>query len=311
MRGSQTEAPKPIFHEPGRTYTSSVVLLALLSVGFFLDVALGGGVAHLVGWVIAVVAVVGIDMLAVHAARTLRSITVTEDLLSVGEASVERERIIGFERNVDPSAPVIGRALGEGMPRGARGLALHLSDGGVVVVPTRQPERLAQLLEVELRMPDIRPAEPGDDQAVREVQDRAATLFQVAGIDLPGNWLSIAEMHDALVVLVSGDPIDGFVRVGEADGMAVIELLGVVPGSMRRGVGSSLVEAACSWAAGHGYPAIAVMTYADIAWNAPFFAARGFVPTSEVGPELAELRDWEHAIGLDAVGRRVIMRRPL
>src|SRR5579872_2312189 len=154
MSGSQTEAPRPLFHEPGRTYTSSVVLLALLSVGFFIDVALGGGVAHLVGWIIAVVAVVGIDMLAVHAARTLRSVTVTEDELSVGEASVARKRIIGFERNVDPSAPVIGRALGEGMPRGARGLALHLSDGGVVVVPTRQPERLAEVLEVQLRMPD-------------------------------------------------------------------------------------------------------------------------------------------------------------
>ena len=311
MSGSQTAAPKPLFHEAGRTYTSSVVLLALLSVGFFVDVALGGGVAHLVGWIIAVIAVVGIDMLAVHAARTLRSITVTADELSVGEASVERKRIIGFERNIDPSAPVIGRALGEGMPRGARGLALHLSDGGVVVVPTRQPERLAELLEVELRMPDIRPAEPGDDQAIREVEERAATLFQVAGVDLPGNWLSIAEMHDALVVLVSGDPVDGFIRVGEADGMAIIELLGVVPGSMRHGIGSSLVEAACSWAAGHGYRAITVMTYVDLKWNAPYFAARGFEPMTEVGPELAELRDWERAIGLDAVGSRVVMRRQL
>ena len=311
MSGSPTAAPKPLFHEAGRTYTSSVVLLALLSVGFFVDVALGGGVAHLLGWVIAAIAVVGIDMLAVHAARTLRSITVTEEELSVGEASVERNRIIGFERNIDPSAPVIGRALGEGMPRGARGLALHLSDGGVVVVPTRQPDRLAELLEVELRMPDIRPAEPGDGKAIREVEERAATLFQVAGVDLPGNWLSIAEMHDALVVLVSGDPIDGFVRVGEADGLALIELLGVVPGSMRRGIGSSLVEAACSWAAGHGYPAITVMTYADLRWNAPYFAARGFEPMAEIGPELAELRDWERAIGLDAVGPRVVMRRQL
>jgi hypothetical protein len=32
---------------------------------------------------------------------------------------------------------------------------------------------------------------------------------------------------------------------------------------------------------------------------------------TELGPGMAELRDWECAIGLDQVGRRIVMRRAL
>ena len=79
---------------------------------------------------------------------------------------------------------------------------------------------------------------------------------------------------------------------------------------MRRGVGSALLEAACTWARAAGYPAITLITFADVPWNAPFYAARGFAETAST-PEIAELRDWERAVGLDAVGRRIVMRRDL
>jgi len=31
----------------------------------------------------------------------------------------------------------------------------------------------------------------------------------------------------------------------------------------------------------------------------------------DITPELVELRDWERAVGLDTLGRRVVMRREL
>jgi hypothetical protein len=72
-----------------------------------------------------------------------------------------------------------------------------------------------------------------------------------------------------------------------------------------------LLDAACAWARTAGYRAVTLTTYAEVAWNAPFYAERGFVELTSLTPALAELRDWERDIGLDAVGRRVAMRRDL
>ena len=85
----------------------------------------------------------------------------------------------------------------------------------------------------------------------------------------------------------------------------------MLPSHMRQGLGSTLLEAACDWARSAGYPAITVTTFAEVAWNMPFYAARGFAELTTLTPELAELRDWERDVGLDEVGRRVAMRREL
>ena len=66
-----------------------------------------------------------------------------------------------------------------------------------------------------------------------------------------------------------------------------------------------LLDAACAWARDNGYRAITLTTYADVAWNAPFYSARGFVELTELTPELVEIRDWERDVGLDDVGRPV------
>ena len=53
------------------------------------------------------------------------------------------------------------------------------------------------------------------------------------------------------------------------------------PASMRQGVGTRLLDRACEWARGQGYDAITLTTFADIAWNGPFYARRGFAETAE------------------------------
>jgi ribosomal protein S18 acetylase RimI-like enzyme len=312
MAAAQTsDDERPVYFEPARSYATAWVLFVLLALGFVLDLSLGDGLSHLVAWVAAVVVVVGVDVLATHTARVLRSIMVTGDEVRVGEVSLQRSAIVGFGKGVDPSLPVLGRTVADGMPRGAQGLAVHLADGHTVVVATRHRDRLAAALEVSLQIPDIRPADPEDLALLPEIDERAESLFRVAGFDLPRIPYAADDLHEARMVFVAGRPAVGFARVDEVDGLAHVEDLAVLPANMRQGLGTALLEAACSWSAAQGYVAITLTTYADVVWNAPFYASRGFVETDEITPELAERRDWEHDMGLDLLGRRVVMRREL
>jgi GNAT superfamily N-acetyltransferase len=112
-------------------------------------------------------------------------------------------------------------------------------------------------------------------------------------------------------VFVAGPPPVGFVQVEEIDGLAYIVELAVIPRWMRQGIGSALLERACEWARGRGYRAITLTTYADVPWNAPFYARRGFVEITEFGPGVQAEREQERELGLDEVGRRIVMRREL
>jgi GNAT superfamily N-acetyltransferase len=311
-RPDAVRAERARYIEPARSYVSSAVLGGLIVAGFLLDLLLGGGGAHLIGWAIALVVVAGIDALTVHAARVLRTVTVTESEVRVGDDAIARADVIGIERcAADPPGPILGRTAAEGLPRGCAGLSLRLADGRRVTVPTRRPDRLAAALHLELTLPEIRLAEPGEGLALAEIDRRAETLFHVAGMQLPRVVFAVDALRDSKAVFVHGRPPVGFVRIEEFDGLAHIEDLAVLPSHMRRGIGSALLETACSWAANHGYRAVTLITYADVPWNAPFYAARGFVEVDEPTPELAEARDWERTVGLDALGRRVVMRRNL
>ena len=297
--------------DPGRRYVSTAVLAGLIVVGFLVDLAVvGGGGAHAIAWGIAFVLVVGIDALAVHATRLFRSVVVTPEELRVGESRVARAEILGYQTDAAPGAPVLG-LRGMGLPRGVPGLALHLKDGRTVLVPARHPDQLVVALQTQLHVADVRPADEADAEAIADIAERSITLYRVAGMDIPESYTNAIGMSDALVVLVSGRPPEGFIRLAEVDGAVNIALMAVVPKRMKAGLGSSLLDAACGWSVAHGYRVMTVTTYADIDWNARFFASRGFVPVTELGPEMAELRDWERAVGLDALGERLVMRRAL
>ena len=302
---------RPVYYEPAQTYRSAWALFGALLAGFVADLALGHGSKHVWAWLIAVVLVVGVDVLVTRAARSLRSITVTRTELRVGENAVPRDSITGVADGVDPTLPVFGLSVGQALPRATPGLAMHLADGAVLVVPTRHPDRLAAALHVSPEAPGVRPAEPDDLVTLPEIDRRAESLFRVAGYALPEITIPVDAMHDALAIFVAGRPAVGFVWVSEVDGLAYIEELAVIPGRMRQGLGSALLEAACDWAAAEGFRAITLITFADVAWNAPFYAARGFTVVDDITPGLAALRQKERTVGLDAVGTRVVMRREL
>ena len=113
---------------------------------------------------------------------------------------------------------------------------------------------------------------------------------------------------EPLFILVAGTPPVGFARVDEVGGQAHLEQLSVQPDFGGRGIGRSLVEAALDAARSRGYPSMTLCTFADVPFNAPFYASCGFEEFAQPGPALAALRIHEAQLGLDDLGRRIVMR---
>lgn len=114
------------------------------------------------------------------------------------------------------------------------------------------------------------------------------------------------------VVLVAGDPVVGFAHVAILDGAYHLEQLSVLPEWHGRGVGATLLRAALGWALDAGAPEITLMTFADVAWNAPYYARHGFtVIDRDDPPHIARLREVEDRLGMHRWGPRVAMRREL
>ena len=96
------------------------------------------------------------------------------------------------------------------------------------------------------------------------------------------------------------------------DGDAHVEQVSVHPDHARRGIGAALLEVAAEWARASDLPALTLTTFANVPWNAPYYARLGFevIPAGHLGPGLRRLRSTEAAHGLDR-WPRVAMRRPL
>jgi GNAT superfamily N-acetyltransferase len=103
----------------------------------------------------------------------------------------------------------------------------------------------------------------------------------------------------------------GFVHVLEVDGAAHLEQLSVLPDATRRGHGRRLVEAAVAEALARGHDRITLRTFADVPWNAPFYATCGFVESEPDTDFLRGLIDAERDHGLSSPERRIQMTRQL
>lgn len=146
----------------------------------------------------------------------------------------------------------------------------------------------------------IRPATPADQQAIEQVENDADQLL----IDLfsPSRWESAptgasraAEPEFLLVLDDEGhEEVIGFVHVTPRGPVAHLEQLAVRVDHGRRGHGSRLVDAAKVEARRRGQRRMTLRTYADVPWNAPFYAKRGFVEVesrTEFHRELAAIEE--------------------
>nr|WP_246211096.1 GNAT family N-acetyltransferase [Phytoactinopolyspora alkaliphila] len=133
--------------------------------------------------------------------------------------------------------------------------------------------------------------------------------------DDPPSVHDLAEYQEAGRAWVFTDEHDtpvAYLLVQAVDGCAHVEQVSVRPEFARRGIGRRLIDVAEEWAVRHGLEALTLTTYAEVAWNAPYYERLGFRSLSdhELTAGLREIRDEEKAHGLDA-WPRVTMRRSL
>jgi 8-oxo-dGTP pyrophosphatase MutT (NUDIX family) len=170
-----------------------------------------------------------------------------------------------------------------------------------------------------LSLTSVRYATAADLPLLAGIEADADTTFDsvmsVAGWPPPVSGAARQAMPG--VLLVAGQPALGFahlVEVTTEPGRPAwhLEQIAVRPQAARRGIGRMLLRAALGIAHDRGAGELTLMTYADVAWNGPWYAREGF---SEVVPEdhprvwarLAPLRVVEHELGLGRGGRRIGM----
>lgn len=318
--GGQDEDRAPrgdvVYREPARSWVSVWLVFLLLVGAFALDFFAFGSVIPVAGWIVAIALIVGVYALLIYSARATRSLVLTTEELWVGDEMLIRAEIVGVDARVprrNEEYVVLGWPTG--MPRAIRGVTVRLADEQDVVLPTRHADRLQAALGVGAAQPKvvgtIRAAGAADLEQLPDIDSRAGILFRLAGYHTPELEFARDKLADAKAIFVVDDPPIAFIWLSEVDGVAYVEEVAVIPKAMRKGIGGQLIANACAWAHDEGYPAITLITYADVAWNGPFYAARGFVETDEITPGLAEIRAVEAEQGLDEVGRRIVMRREL
>ncbi len=158
----------------------------------------------------------------------------------------------------------------------------------------------------------VRPAHPDDLRGLPALEAAADARFACLGVGpIPPVATTATELAHAAQVLVAEDAsgIVGFARLEVVDGEAHLEQLSVLPDAAGRGVGTALLDASVAWAARAGHDAVTLCTFADVPWNGPFYGRRGFEKVTDLSPGLRALRETERRLGLDTVGRRVVMRR--
>jgi GNAT superfamily N-acetyltransferase len=270
-----TDTSEPVYVEPAARYTSSIVLAVVVAAGFTVDCVRAGHVVHVLGWVIGGVAIVGVNLLIVRAARSFRTVTVTAGEIRVGEQWVARDVVAGIDDS-DGQGHVLGQTPYTNLPRGVPGLRLRLRNGEIAIVPTRHPDRLAGVLGLAAPVDQVRPASAADLDTLPLIVQRAWTLYRVAGLDVPPQPTTADELRSADAVLVIGTPPSGFVQLDRRDDIAQLSMIAVLPARMRAGLGSVLLAAACDEARARGCTRIEARVDATAPWQVAFFAARGF-----------------------------------
>ena len=154
----------------------------------------------------------------------------------------------------------------------------------------RDIERAAGAVFTEVGMPEIADDEP-------------LPLAELAGYQQGGRAWVAADGEGRPLAYLIADLVDGDVHV---------EQVSVHPRAARQGIGRRLLDHAAAYAAARGASALTLTTFAEVPWNAPYYARCGFrvVPDAELSPALRAIRDREAAHGLDR-WPRVTMRRAL
>lgn len=209
---------------PRDSYLRVALLSGVVLLGWIWDLALGGGRAHTLGWLLALLVVGGVMALVVRSARSER------------------------------------------LPRSAEALAVSAQGDGSSDAddPTSADDPSSA----------VRIAGSLDRTLLAGVQRSAGALFTVSGLAAP----PAVELPPDAVLFAAGKPAIGFLALTVVDGDAHVAGIWVVPGSMRRGVGSALLRAAEQHAVRQGHRRVTLLCSAAVPWQRAFFAHHGYRP---------------------------------
>jgi GNAT superfamily N-acetyltransferase len=164
----------------------------------------------------------------------------------------------------------------------------------------------------------IRPARVEDVAFLPAIERAAGAAFLEVGMaaiadDEPLPVSELLAYQQARRAWVATDDLDhpvAYLLLDVVDDAAHIEQVSVHPDHAGRGLGRALIDAAAAWVRQHGLAALTLTTFADVPWNAPYYARLGFNVVAEdaLSPGLRRIRTHEAERGLDA-WPRVVMRR--
>ena len=277
-------------------YRNAALLPGLIVLGWIWDFALGGGRAHAAAWLGALVVVGGISLLAARSAADPApaepdspAIPPAAEQIVIGPATAQDLPLLV---EVEVAADTLFEVAGYGSTPGPASVD-ELASARLLLVARRHTgdprpggPALSDPAAGGPALSDPRPAGPA-------LSDPAASG------PAPADWKP-----------TDPEPV-GYIRVELVDGQPHIEGLSVRPRQMRRGIGTALVNAACQWATEQGFSQITLCAFGDVPWNGPFYARLGFTEIPAPSPALRALRQREVRLGLDGMGRRCVMRRPL
>ncbi|MBT2209925.1 MULTISPECIES: GNAT family N-acetyltransferase [Actinomadura] len=160
---------------------------------------------------------------------------------------------------------------------------------------------------------EVRLARPADLAVLPAIENSADPLFAPLGIVFPPGPTVIEQMDGADVeILVAGDPPVAFAAVEEVDGATHLEQISVRGDLVGRGIGTRLLATVRERAAAAGSPGVSLLTFRDVPWNGPWYAAHGFaeLPEERWGPGLRAYWKAEIEAGLHDLGPRTVMWAP-
>jgi GNAT superfamily N-acetyltransferase len=138
-----------------------------------------------------------------------------------------------------------------------------------------------------------------------DIERAAGRLFPPGRIPDPEDSFPISRLEQAVdegllfVVDIAGSAV-GFATCSLMNNRLHLDELSVHPDHGRRGYGRALVQKVIDTALERALDGVSLTTFADIPWNAPFYASMGFrtLPEAEQDVALLEALAHERAIGL-------------
>ncbi|MFH8612175.1 GNAT family N-acetyltransferase [Streptomyces sp. NPDC018029] len=166
----------------------------------------------------------------------------------------------------------------------------------------------------------IRPVTAAELPALQDIERAAGEPFRALGMaaiadDDPPTAEELDRFRRAgrawAAVDEGGAPVAYLIAEPLPDADALhVEQVSVHPRAARRGVGRALIDHAAERARAEGARALTLTTFADVPWNAPYYARIGFRPLAEsdLTPALRRIRAHEAELGLDRWPRLCMSR---